>query len=264
MPLISPHPDLSKFYVIAVVSNPVRYESRYALYQRFKDQIERTGVRMITVEIAFGDRKHEVTDPNTPWHLQLRTFDELWHKENMISLGLARLPGDWQYVAWMDADIIFLNSDIINETVQQLQHYMFVQMFQNALDMGPRNETLRVNDGFVWSYLSKKPYIKNYANWHPGFAWAARREALEATGGLIDIGILGAGDRHMATAMLGKVDDSYGNRKLSPGYLKVIHQWQDRCEKYIKRDIGYVDGTCLHMWHGRKQQRGYVERGGKS
>jgi hypothetical protein len=67
--MISPHPDLSKFYVIAVVSNPVRFESRYELYQRFKDQIERTGVRMITVEIAFGDRKHEVTDPNTPWHL---------------------------------------------------------------------------------------------------------------------------------------------------------------------------------------------------
>ena len=67
-----------------------------------------------------------------PFHLVVRTNAELWHKENMIMLGiqhLTKIRPKWKYVAWVDADVIFQRRDIILETAQQLQHYDIVQMF---------------------------------------------------------------------------------------------------------------------------------------
>jgi hypothetical protein len=44
------------------------------------------------VELAFGNRPFEVTDPDNPRHVQVRSGHELWHKENLVNLGVARLP----------------------------------------------------------------------------------------------------------------------------------------------------------------------------
>lgn len=45
-------------YVIAVCSNPVRYASRYRLFEEFRGRMEATpGVRLVVVEQAFGDRR---------------------------------------------------------------------------------------------------------------------------------------------------------------------------------------------------------------
>lgn len=41
--------DLSKFWVISVISNPVRYKRRYELYHPFAEMVHQAGVQMITV-----------------------------------------------------------------------------------------------------------------------------------------------------------------------------------------------------------------------
>ena len=94
-------------HVIAVISNPVRYASRERLYRDFARHVEQAGATLWTVEAAYGDRPHLITEPTNPRHLQLRTKHELWHKENLVNLGIARLPADWKYVAWVDADVMF-------------------------------------------------------------------------------------------------------------------------------------------------------------
>lgn len=251
---------LEKFYVISVISNPIRFTSRYELYQKFRDHMEDSGVNLITVELQQGERAFQITEAGNPRHLQLRTFHELWHKENMINLGLAKLPRDWEYVAWVDADLYFQRTDWAIETVQQLQHNYFVQMFQTAIDLGPTGESLQIHHGFVWSYLNGRPAGKDYMGLgHPGYAWAARREAIDFTGQLLDMGILGAGDRHMALSLIGRAESSF-SKHVTSEYARHVLRWQDRCEKYIKRDIGYVPGTILHGWHGRKKDRGYQDR----
>lgn len=251
---------LDKFYVVAVISNPVRYTSRYALYEKFREHMKASGVKMLTVELQLGDRCFQITEKDNPMHLQLRTWDEIWHKENMINLGIARLPVDWEYVAWVDADVTFTNPNWPLDTVQALQHNYFVQMFQNAIDLGPNGETIQLHNGFVWSYLNGRPCGKDYMGLgHPGFAWAARREAIDYVGQLLDMGILGAGDRHMALSMIGRAESSF-SKHVTSEYARHVLRWQDRCEKYIKRDIGYTPGTILHNWHGRKKDRGYQDR----
>lgn len=62
-------------------------------------------------------------------NLQLRTSHEIWLKENSLNLGFARLPPDWKYAAWIDADVTFARPDWACETVHQLQHNPVVQMW---------------------------------------------------------------------------------------------------------------------------------------
>jgi hypothetical protein len=249
----------STLYVVTIITNPCRYRSRYDLYAKFAKMVADAGAQLITVEAAFGNRPHVVTQPGNPNHVQLRTTTEIWHKENMINLGAQRLPLDWQYMAWVDADVAFANPDWANETLNQLQHYHVVQMFSQAQDLGPNHEPFQKHKGFVYSYLQGLHANKDYSNWHPGFAWAARREAIDALGGLIDFAILGAADRHMAFGLIGKMESTI-HSSLESAYADQLRIWEKRAELYIRRNIGYVPGLLLHNWHGKKRDRRYRER----
>jgi hypothetical protein len=247
-------------YVIGALSNPVRYDRRYQLFDKWKKyMLGFPNLRLYTVEMAFGERGFYTGPEETMQCVQLRSYEELWHKENMINLAVARLPDDWEYVAWIDTDIMFSRPDWVDETIHQLQHYMFVQMFETAIDLGPTGQALKMHNSMIANYLRGASFAPGYLDWHPGFAWAARREAWDAVGGLFDQAVLGSGDRHMACAMIGKAPVSY-SAQLSKGYKDAVLNWEDKCDRYIKRDVGFVQGTILHQWHGKKRDRGYQSR----
>jgi hypothetical protein len=256
-------------YVIAVISNPVRYDSRLKLYRQFKKHMEESkDVHLTTVELAYGDRQFEITDAHNPDHVRLRTRHELWHKENMINVGLNHVRKHHphaKYVAWIDADIEFLRRDFAIETIHQLQHYDVVQMWQHCIDLGPSGEKIADHYSFMRQYVSGAPYCYGGANmqyhklWHPGYAWAARVEALDHLGGLLDKAILGAGDNHMAHALVGLADVTIG-KGLHPSYAKHLNIWAARAERYIRRNVGVVPGTIVHYWHGKKKDRRYHDR----
>lgn len=256
-----------KFIAIAIISNPMRFNSRYALFQKFHAEMEKAGAQLVVVEMAYGDRPFEVTEPHNPWHLRLRSWEELWHKENMINLGIQhaiKLAPDAEYFAWLDADISFVSPDWIEQTIHKLQHHYFVQMFETAIDLGPNGEAFEMHQSFMSQYVGGKPYCygqsKAYSkHWHPGYCWAARREALDMVGGLIDRAILGAGDNHMAHALVGMLDATM-SKGLHPNYIKFLNHWQERAERYLRRDVGFVRGTIMHYWHGKKANRGYHDR----
>jgi hypothetical protein len=94
---------------------------------------------------------------------------------------------------------------------------------------------------------------------HPGYAWAATRQALEWVGGLIDFAGMGAGDHHMALSLVGAADRSVPGG-VSASYQRLLYQWQDRARQHINGNIGYVPGTIEHAFHGAKPKRQYLER----
>lgn len=265
----------SKLYVVTMISNPVRYRSRYELYHRFAGQMKEAGVKLITAEIAYGDRPFMVTERDNPHHLQYRTIDELWHKENALNLAInyvMQLDPDAKYIAWIDADVIPMRPirEWLEETVQQLQIYQIVQMFETAYDLDPKMKVIgQPQVGFFAQYIKsgyklpnrggfwKEDYYLN-SHGHPGFCFAANVDALKAVGGLIDFAILGAADRHQALGLIGCMDQSFETR--NSGYVKKLLEWQTRCTRWIKRDVGFVPGSIYHYWHGSKKDRGYTSR----
>lgn len=251
-----------KLHVIVPINNYVMFCRRYELFWRFKELIEEIPlVELYVVEVAFGDRAFMCTEPNNPKHLQIRTADELWHKENSINLMVQRLPSNWKYVAWVDGDIEFVNKKVAEEAIHKLQHYKVIQLFQTVCNLGPTNEVISSYNSFCSQYVNGKEWTKqqHYEFWHPGFAWACTRQAWNEMGGLIDYAILGAGDHHMALCLIMKGKESLPGG-VHPNYVSKVLQFEKRCTRHIKLNIGFVTGTIIHYWHGKFKDRKYIER----
>ena len=252
--------------VVTMIANPMRYRTRYDLYLAFAARMAHAGVSLSTVEVAFGDRAFAITQPDNPHHLQLRTQCALWVKENALNLGVQRLlPADWQYVAWIDADVGFVRPDWAEETVHQLQHTPVVQLCSRIADLNPHYESFQTLKSFGWclhheqAYLGQG-YVGKRASWHPGFAWAMRRQTWDALGGLYDRAILGSADRYMAHAFIGDVAPFVEGKGFHPALVRSVLAWQDQAASVVRGQVGYVPGLLYHCWHGSKRNRKYVER----
>lgn len=151
VPAIKAFPD--RLWVVCCVNNPARYHSRYRMYRAFEKHMHESGVELITIEAAFGDREFEVTKRHNLRHIQLRTSHEVWHKENLLNLAINRLPAAAKYIAFWDADFTVFRPDWAQETLQQLQHFQVVQLFSHVAYMGPRGEVMRTRLGFVESWM---------------------------------------------------------------------------------------------------------------
>ena len=260
-----------KLYVITPIFNPRNFVSRIKLYRQFEKYVESCGAELVTVEVAYRDRPFEVTVPYHPYHLQLRSPDEMWHKERAINLGiehLKKLHPEIKKVAWIDADVQFINPNWITDTLLALDHYDFIQMFSQATSLGPNHEILWSHDSAFKHWRKQKPPVckgdiplSDLGGGHPGLAWAARIDALENLGGLMDRCVHGSGDSHMANALRGDVHTYYLENGNTPAaFTAMLDEWQAKCDQYIKRNVGYIDGVANHFWHGNYDNRGYNTR----
>src|SRR5262249_51405513 len=135
----------------------------------------------------------------------------LWHRERLLNLALARLPPACEYVAWLDADVLFDVNSWPYILADRLREFEVVQPFQRVIHLPPghrrfRGEVRAHNHGVAWQAATQ-------ANWFArrlrgelpfaatGFAWAARRSALPADG-LYDRQVLGNGDAFFADSCL--------------------------------------------------------------
>ena len=245
-------------YVVLPYFNYCGFKRRQELFIKFVHEIQNVkGIRIVVSELLGS-----APLPKLPvWkHIKNRSDTPVWMKEKLINVGIKMLPDDWKYVAWIDADITFLNPDWVQDTVEALQTNDIVQMFRTAVNLGPNNEAIKIDKGFGYMHAdSGTPYIKTdkYGHWHPGYAWACTRKAFRVMGSaLLDWAILGSGDRHMAMAWIGRVLDSCpGNIHMS--YKVMLMEYQYKCQNF---KVSYVPGTILHHWHGRFEDRKYKER----
>ena len=291
MPYRVPDAVHEPLYAVVPYFNPWRWKSRekhtFRAIQHFVD----AGAVVYLIEAAFGERDFAfsqdvfkymaVTHPPVENHdpalcaqkyIGIRTRHELWLKENLINLAVQQLPPGWKYVCWLDSDVHFVRPNWVGETVHKLQHYDFVQMFSHARDVGPNYEILpedhphadgvgffhAFNEGVLDQKITRHGYHGPHKVW-AGLAWAARRSAWDAVGGLIDCAIWGGGDWHMAHALVGR-RQAMVRTDLHPNYIGHVNAWADRCDRHIRRNIGIVGGSILHYWHGPKVSRKYNEK----
>lgn len=253
--------------VLLTLNNYKGYRSRYTLFDEFVKHIssfsnENTRLRLHVVEIALGDKLHYL-NPNDPaFHtvLLLRTECQLWHKENSLNLLAQRLPADCEYIAWIDADVTFLNSNWVSDTLNALQRFDIVQPWMTSVDLGPQGQVIAQHESFGWRYHKNDfdtSHLDQYKfGGHTGYAWACTMRAFEQMGGLFETAVLGAGDNHMAHAFVQKAQYSY-NKDVSDSYKNKVLLFEERCKSF---QLGYVNGTIAHHFHGRKEDRQYYNR----
>jgi hypothetical protein len=245
-----------KLYIVTCVFNPESYKSRYRLYNNFAEYINKfENAELWTVELAFEGQEFAVTQADCPRHIQLKTNEVLWYKENLLNIGISRLPADAKYIAWIDADIDFVEEDWVEKTIAALNEHTMVQMFKVANDLGPDEEIITSAKSFVYKWLKNESTDNNRGR--SGLAWAATREALDSVGKLIDWGIVGSGDWFMAFAATDQITKGNLDKKTGGYSGEALKDWAARCETHINKNVGFVNLTLNHHWHGKKSNRGY-------
>ena len=254
-------PIEEKLHVIAVISNPCLYKRRYILFKEFVERMEteENNVILYIVELIYAGQEFVMTDAKNPQHLQLVTETPLWHKENMINVGVQKLlPVDYKAFAWIDGDLEFESNTWALDTLKILNGCKdIVQLFSHLVDMSDRNTDLSIFNGFGYSFTKKKSFCKGGIDyWHPGYAWAITRKAYEQIGGLYEEAILGSGDNIMALGLIKKCEEAI-NPQFNIDYKNSILNFQEKADGLR---LGYTPGVIRHHYHGTKANRRYTER----
>ena len=252
-------PIEDKLHVIAVISNPCNYKIRYKLAHQFFQRMEQEkDVILYIVELVYGNQEFAVTTKGNKRHLQLRGETPLWHKENMINLGIKYLlPSNWKAVAWVDADVEFDNPYWATYALRVLNNGKdFVQLFTNVFDMDIDEQILNIFTGFGYQYSKNFKKGKGLNYWHPGFAWACTRKAYEQIGGILDEGILGSGDNIMCHSFIKQAPQRL-KKGMTNEYMDFV---KDKQDKFDGLNLGYIPGTIRHFYHGKKENRNYYGR----
>lgn len=259
--IVNNDPIDDKLHVVICISNPCLYARRYILIKEFMQrmELEEPDVVLYVIEYAYKNQRFIITDLKNPTHLQVRTEVPLWHKENMINVGIRKLlPANWKAVAWIDSDIEFENVTWVKDTLKILNGTKdIVQLFSHCVDMNQNGETMNVFTSFGHQYVKGVPYSKQLVRfWHPGYAWACTKKAYEKMGGLFDKSILGSGDNIMALSIIQKGLHAI-NSGSTEDYKQTVCEFQDRV-KTLR--LGYVPGVIRHYYHGSKKNRRYHDR----
>jgi hypothetical protein len=220
---------------------------REELYARFVRRMNNFCVTLLTVEIAKEDRGYWASS-GYGWNLRLISNSDLWQKERALNLGYKKVIEEFPFapnIAFLDADISFLNPNWALDTVKELHKSDVIQLFSECLFLNQYNE-------MSWRYPSR--FSNTSRNGHPGLAWAFTRDAIDKLGGLFDVSIMG--DVHMANALL---DDTSSKdfETASPGLKRAFDEWK---EKTTGLNTGFIRGACCHYWHGDPYKRDYLAK----
>ena len=267
MEKIQKNTKLDNLYVVVAIFNPSGYKKRYDLYYQFEAHMKDYKINLITIECIYEDnQEYSVTNSNNPMHIQVKVKDSLWHKENLINYAIRCLPSSWEYVLWLDADIEFNENDWPERIIKSFENYEIIQVFKHADFLGPDKENLETHFSFTYAIVNDIPIDRRFYNLfypHPGYGWGITKSAFNFLNGLIDFGVLGSGDCHMAFALIGQVEQSlcFDYKDYHPNYLNLLRQWQNKSSVFLEnKKIGYADCSIKHYFHGYREDRKYVER----
>lgn len=256
---------VEKLHVIAVISNPCLYKRRYVLMKEFIERMSKNNdIILYIVELAYHNQSFYITNSNNSHHLQLRTKNPLWHKENMINLGVKYLlPKNWKAFAWIDSDLEFDNKSWATDAVNILKDNKdVIQLFQTGNDLNRDGSIIKVVNSAGYFYSLNKPYCGNQGKdyWHPGYAWAISRKGYDTIKELFQYAIVGSGDVIMLKSILNKYNENsdYSEFKNpSLDFRNAVLNFQNKA-KNLK--LGYIPGNIYHSYHGTKECRKYTER----
>ena len=131
-------------YVILPYFNFCGFQKRKKLFIEFVHRLKDVpGIKLVVAE--YGQAL-----PHLPVYKQFRfeIKNKIWIKENLVNMAVGRLPDTWQNVAWVDADITFLNKNWVADTIKELRSNDVVQLFQTAVNLGPDGESIKIDKSF--------------------------------------------------------------------------------------------------------------------
>lgn len=233
---------------IAMHFNPCGYAAPRENFRRFRDHFR--GCPLFTAEVSFDGRFHLGCD----WKIHATSANLMWQKEQLINWMTERLPASFRKVAWIDADLLFLDPDWAAEASRLLDQVPAVQLFRQVHYADARG-------GLIRTVPSRAHVLETEGTPRHGAcggAWAARRELL-LRHGMYAHGITGGGDTCWIEAVC-NVQKSMITQLQNPLFATHYSRWADAIHRDVQGRVACVAGDVVHMYHGTLTNRRYRDR----
>lgn len=256
-----------------------RLDNLYSFIDEYKTK---HNLRIVVVEaIHNGERPLQDLSNDIYAHVKYPIKQKLWHKENLINVAIKQhLPKDWNYVCWIDSDIHFLNKNWVNDAINELSFYDFIQLFDSAILLKEKNEVFSLDNNFLiyssWLKFCKNKFInpknkfelinkKLYEDLqkeivfepHSGFAWGTNRNFYNKIEKLWDYNLIGGADDIIAKCVTQNIQDHPFKILYSEEYEKTLLQYYNR---FGSCKYNNIRGSIVHYWHGSYKSRKYHNR----
>lgn len=253
------------FWCVTTFFNPAGYQSLTNNYFVFKNKLARQRVRLLTMELAFGDAPFYL--PESLDVIHLRGNSVMWHKERLINYAVSILPDTCSAYAWIDCDLIF-SDDWLAKSEKQLEKHDVIQLFKRVYylprgDKEYQGRQLCMFQGIVYQrdweinwLRGREEKLLPFAA--PGFAWAARRDAF-GEAGIYDRVIVGSGDAVLTDCLFNCWSLHGHEQKYNDATKRDIREWSATIEEK-KLSVGYLPIDIFHLWHGNSKNRKYMGR----
>lgn len=190
----------------------------------------------------------------------------LWIKENLINLAINILPSNWQYMCWIDSDIIFLNNNWVNETIESLKINHVVQLYQTItyldedgnvdLDIKiPYHKPIMC--GFIFKSIQEKKYVYGAT----GFGWGINRNLYTKINHFFEFNIIGGGDFTFSICVTQNLEYANTSKLFSEMPSKdYVNKLINYYNNFKQCKVSYIKGMICHLWHGNLNKRLYEPR----
>ena len=225
-------------------------------YHRFREGLNFDDVFVIESVLNVDFQIKESADF---MRIEAKPENLMWQKERMINLAIENLPPEYTNVAWIDADVIFEDKDWRYELEDRLDDYAFVQLFNTAQWLDASGNP---------SHYFRSPFSplrQGDLRHHVGFAWAARREVVQAIGGLFDLHVAGNGDCFIYHALTGVPENDMGALSMDmvnglPGFNYKFWKYRNDVLRETNASVSCLSGNLKHLYHGSLASRKYSGR----
>lgn len=245
--------------------NPCRYRSRRVNYARFLEGLKGCGIKLLTMELAFGDDEFELE--GVPDVIRVRASSILWQRERLLNLGFAELMRQgYTKLAWLDADILFLDPSWPVQLSAALDRWPVCQAFSYVLRHSAVGAPRERHPGLLQHYLETGHFV--FPPPLSGFAWAFRADLMSRIR-LYDRFVLGGADIGVAVACFLHEGNPSRERmwqhlcehtRLNRWQQESFSRWANRFGKLVRGHVGAIPVGIETMFHGELRDRQYVER----
>lgn len=255
--------------VLTAYFNPCRYATKKFNFDVFAARLKRSGTPLLVIELALNDGEFGISESHDV--IRLRGNGVMWQKERLLNIAIANLPSSCTKVAWVDCDLLFEDDEWLQKTSEALDQFSVVQPFGSCVRL-PRahlefrggHEEDTVTESFAAAFARDRSLAHDARykfHGHTGFAWAARRDLINACG-LYDACLTGSGDHLMAHAFAGALDSPCIPAMIGSGHKYAQHfaRWATAFNCISRGSLGYIPGRVLHLWHGTVANRRYFWR----
>jgi hypothetical protein len=249
-------PTTDDVAVLICFFNPINFKRPLKNLLYVRHILREQGIPCYVIECVFTGRKSQIPEADVIVH----SATPMFYKEQLFNRLEKHVPEHFTKLVFIDNDIVFEAPDWVDQVSFALENHDVIMPYETACWLTPDNISIAARKkNLAWALKNHVPFRSLYT-YHPGFAWAMRRDFFRSIGGFFDKKFLGAGDVAFGATFIpgitekalstftgqSAVVDSY------LGYYKIVQARKPR--------LGYLGFDAYHLFHGLRTKRGYMTR----